>query len=122
MHNVGVVQQTEVLQEHAFKVFKAGQHLLLHFQPIDPTCRIARHQGDGVLAGLECWLPFGGHMINTNRNVVPFKGGEPQMGSLSLACKRLGLCQLGGNQNRRRNSHDHTCTKLQTESHKSDID
>ena len=95
--NVGVVQRTVVLQEHAFKLFKAGRHLALHFQSVDPAFRVARHQGDGILAGLECRLPSGGHIINTDHNEVPFKGTEPHTGLLSLACKMLRLHQLGRN-------------------------
>ena len=75
--NVGVVQQTVVLQEHAFKIFKGGWHLPLQLQPVDPTCRIAHHQGDSALTGLEYQLLFGGHVLHTDRYVLPFKGGEP---------------------------------------------
>ena len=77
MRNIGIVQRTVVLQEHTFKFFKVGHHFPLHFQPINPTCSIARHQGDGILAGLKCCLPLGGHVINTKRYVIPFKGREP---------------------------------------------
>lgn len=120
--NVGIIQQTVVFQEHAFKVFEGGWHLLLHLQLVDPMCPIAHHQGNGVLTGLDCRLFISGHIFNTKHYVISFKGGETQTGLLSLTHNIFGLHQLGGNQNCSSGSHDHTHTKSHTGSHKSDID
>ena len=77
MCNVGIIQRAAVFQEYPFKVFKGGRQLPLDPQPVDPTCRIARHQGKGILTGLEYQLFIIGYILNTNRYVISFKGGEP---------------------------------------------
>ena len=120
--NIGIIKQTVVLQEHALEIFQSGRHLPLHLQPVKPTCRIACHQCNNILTDLEDWLLSSSHILNADHFVISLKGREPQTGLLSLARKKLGLCQLGRNRNSSNSCHVHTHINLHTESHKYDIE